>query len=227
MLPLGRSRSGRFDPDAQTRETSSSRPDFILDFTLSAVAIVMLSGCATYVTPPKSVPDPRPAFLLDHGRHTSLVLSTPTGSMVRYAYGDWRFYADQDTSFRSGAAALFLRTPATLARRELPGPPEEEVLRRQLQVGVQEIHVLTVSGALANRLREELDALHALEPERHQYVAVYDLVFAPHPEPYTLWNNSNTRVAEWLRSLGAEVRGVALWPQWRIEPPGEEPGERE
>ena len=227
MSPLQRSSPGRGHrgvPDNEQHRTGSRH---ILEITLIMGFILMLTGCATHVSPPKSVPDPRPVFILDHGRHTSLVLSTPTGSLVRYAYGDWRYYADEDTSLRSGLAALFLRTPATLARRELPGPPEEGILLRQLRVGVQELHVLTVSGASADRLREELDALHALEPERHQYVAVYDLVFAAHPEPYTLWNNSNTKVAEWLRSLGAEVRGVALWPRWKIEEPGGQPRLRE
>jgi hypothetical protein len=219
---LGRGNRGIPDKERLLRGSSG-----ILETALSIYVILMLTGCATHVSPPKSVPDPRPVFILDHGRHTSLVLVTPAGSMVRYAYGDWRFYADEDTSLRSGLAALILRTPATLARRELPGPPEEAILLHQLRVGVQEIHVLAVSGARADRLREELDALHALEPERHQYVAVYDFVFAPHPEPYTLWNNSNTKVAEWLRSLGAEVSGVALWPRWKVENPREEPKKRE
>ncbi|AHF00082.1 DUF2459 domain-containing protein [Thioalkalivibrio paradoxus] len=168
--------------------------------------------------------DPRAVFLLDHGRHTSLVVATPAGSMVRYAYGDWRFYADQDMRIGSALAALFLRTPATLARRELRGPPEEPALLAQLRVGVQAVYPLRVSGADADRLRDELDALHARKPERHRYVAMYDLVFAPHPEPYTWRNNSNTRVAQWLRALGAEVRGPALLSRWQLIEPQGEPG---
>jgi len=158
-------------------------------------------------------------FVVDHGRHTSLVLVTDAGDMVRYAYGDWRYYADQDTRLRSGVAALFWRTPSTLARRELAGPPEETVLLTRLRVGVQTIHLLEVRGADADRLRAELDALHVQGAERHQYVALYDLVFAPHPEPYTWRNNSAIKIGEWLEELGVEVKGPALVSRWEVLPP--------
>lgn len=158
-------------------------------------------------------------FVLDHGRHTSLVLATDTGDMVRYAYGDWRYYAERDTRLRSGLAALFCRTPSTLARRELAGPPEETVLLGRLRVGVQTLHLLEVPGEDADRLRAELDALHAQGVDRHLHVGAYDLVFAPHPEPYTWRNNSATKIGEWLEAMGVVVRGPALVSRWEVVPP--------
>lgn len=203
-------------PSATTR--------FFLEVTLSMALIVMVSGCGTTVVqPPRDPPEPRPVFLLDHGRHTSLVVSTDTGQMVRYAYGDWRYYADGDTRLRSGLAALFCRTPATLARRELAGPPEEMAILRQLRVGVEQIHPLAVPGANADRLREELDALHARGEAEHLYVPEYDLVFAPYPEPYTWRNNSARKVAEWLRALDVEVKGLALISRWEVIEPEDGP----
>lgn len=183
--------------------------------------MLLVNGCGTtLVQAPQDAPDPRPVFLLDHGRHTSLVLSTEAGQLVRYAYGDWRYYAERDTRLRSGAAALFCSTPATLARRELSGPPEEAMVLRQLRVGVEKIHPLTVAGANADRLQKELDSLHAQGESQHLYVPEYDLVFAPYPEPYTWRNNSATKVAEWLGTLDVEVRGPALISRWEVVPPG-------
>jgi hypothetical protein len=191
-----------------------------LEITLSICFLILLTGCGTtYLQPPLNPPDPRAVFVVDHGRHTSLVIATEAGSLVRYAYGDWRYYADQDTRLRAGASALFCRTPSTLARRELQGPAEKAALLAQMQVGVQVIHALEVGGADADRLRTQLDALHAQEADRHQYVAVYDLVFAPYPEPYTWKNNSATKIARWLDEIGVEVKGLALVARWKVVAP--------
>jgi len=203
--------------DCSFRKTGYRR---ILETTLIFSLLLFLSGCGTtYLQPPVDPPEPRAVFVVDHGRHTSLVLVTDTGDMVRYAYGDWRYYADQDTRLRSGFAALFCRTPSTLARRDLEGPPEEAVLLARLRVGVQTIHLLEVRGSDADRLRAELDALHAQGADQHQYVAVYDLVFAPHPEPYTWRNNSATKIGEWLEAMEVLVKGPALVSRWEVVRP--------
>lgn len=203
---------------AQRRVTPYRGPLLVLECALIAVLIHLLSGCSTtLITQEAEAADPRPVFLLDHGRHTSLVVGTAEGTMVRYAYGDWRFYADQDMRLRAGLAALLWPTPAALARRELSGPSDEVTLLSRLRVGVRGVYGLQVPGHAADKLQQKLDEIHGREPEKHQYVEVYDFVFAPHPEPYTFFNNSNTKVAQWLRSMDVEVRGPALLSLWRLE----------
>jgi hypothetical protein len=158
-------------------------------------------------------------FLIDHGRHSSLVISTDRGDLVRYAYGDWRYYADQDTSLRSGARALLWPTPATQARGELEGPPEYDRLRSQLRVGVETIYAFEVAGMEADRLMGELDDLHTQGEPLHQYVPAYDMTFAPHPEPYTWANNSARMIARWVEQLGVQVDGWALVASWDVVTP--------
>jgi hypothetical protein len=188
---------------------------------LTAAAVALfLTGCVTTVlTPPQNPDNPRTVFLIDHGRHSSLVISTDGGELVRYAYGDWRYYADQDTSIASGAAALFWPTPATLARGELKGPADVDTLRGQLRVGVQEIHVFEVAGVDADRVAQYLDELHLDGVADHTYVAAYDMVFAPHPEPYTWRNNSASVLADWVEEMGVEVRGLGLVASWEVATP--------
>ena len=189
-----------------------------------ALAVGVLIGTSSFVTscitttlqPPADPVNPRAVFLIDHGRHSSLVISRSDGELVRYAYGDWRYYADQDTSLASGAAALFWPTPATLARAELNGPAEIEVLRGQLRVGVQDIHVFDVSGEAADRVAAELDSLHVQGVLEHQYVPAYDMTFAPHPTPYTWLSNSASVLASWLEQMGVEVEGPQLFASWRV-----------
>ncbi|MFP4614622.1 MAG: hypothetical protein ACLFRB_02015 [Thiohalorhabdus sp.] len=187
-------------------------------------AFLLLAGCATGVTPPASpVEDPRRVFLLDHGWHASLVLTTPEGDLVRYAYGDWRYYAERDTSLGSGLAALFRATPATLGRRELPGPSDPGVVCRRVRVPVETLFPLEVSGARVDALRNRLDRRHAEGAEGHKYVPAYDLTFAPLSESYRLPTTSNSRVARWLRSLGAEVTETPLLSHWTLGGPDAEP----
>jgi hypothetical protein len=182
--------------------------------------VLVLTGClTTTLEPPETPENPRTVFLIDHGRHSSLVISSDRGDLVRYAYGDWRYYADQDTSLRSGARALLWPTPATLARGELEGPPELAVLRSQLRVGVETIYAFEVAGDDADWLQAHLDNLHEQGVELHQYVPAYDMTFSPHPEPYTWANNSATMMGRWVRQLGVEVNGWALVASWDVEAP--------
>jgi hypothetical protein len=182
--------------------------------------VLFLTGCVTTTLETPDKPEnPRTVFLIDHGRHSSLVLSTEDGDLIRYAYGDWRYYADQDTSLSSGAAALLWETPATLARGELEGPPELAVLKSQLRVGVEDTYGFEVSGADADSLREQLDDLFSQGASEHQYVGAYDMTFSPHPEPYTWRNNSATMIGRWMSQLGVGVKGWSLVASWEVVGP--------
>jgi hypothetical protein len=186
-----------------------------LSLTIAVMSFV--TGCTTTTLhPPTQSVEPRVVFVIDHGRHSNLVISRGDGELIRYAYGDWRYYADQDTSLASGAAALLWPTAATLARGELSGPAEVDVLRGQLRVGVEEILVFEVSGLDADRVAGQLDALHLEGESEHQYVPAYDMTFAPHPTPYTWVNNSASVLAGWLEELGVEVEGPRLFASWQV-----------
>jgi hypothetical protein len=92
-------------------------------FILFAIAPM---GCTTKVIPPANLAEPRKVFLLDHGRTPSLVLTTDDGTMVRYVYGDWRFYALMETGPLSAVAAVLWPTRGTLGRDEMAGPATPE-----------------------------------------------------------------------------------------------------
>jgi hypothetical protein len=179
--------------------------------------MVWLCGCAATVSCPEMGEDPRPVFLLDHGRHATLVLGRADGRLVRYSYGDWRYYAEADTRLRQGVAALLWRTPAALGRRELDAAPTQPELRRALRVGVEEILELEAAGAAVDALLRNLDATFFDARAHLHYNALYDLEFVPHPRAYWFWYNSNHMVADWLRGLGCAVRGGTLLSNWRSE----------
>ncbi|OOG23302.1 hypothetical protein B1C78_11765 [Thioalkalivibrio denitrificans] len=179
-------------------------------------ALWLLAGCGTTVViPPESPPDPVPVFLLDHGRHTSLVLPAPDGTMTRYAYGDWRFYAERETGLGRAVAAVMWPTEAALGRRHLPGPPTESAVRAHVRVGIQEIHHFSVDAARAAALRRRLDDIFEAGVVRE--TPEVDLSFVAYPRSYSLRNNSNAVIADWLIELGAGVNRRPIWAGWRVE----------
>lgn len=178
---------------------------------------MLVTGCAATVRCPEPPGPGAPVFLLDHGRHASLVLPDPHGYLVRYAYGDRRWYADMDTGIGPGAAALFRRTPAVLGRRDLHVEPEPQQVVAALRIVVEAIHTLRVDADALDRLRTELELLFFEDFDAMRYNDAYDLEFVPHPRDYTGGNNSNHMVAEWLHELGCEVTGSPLVSNWNIQ----------
>jgi hypothetical protein len=184
---------------------------------LTLIGLLFLSAFApTVLIAPSSVMDQRTVFVIDHGTHSSLAIETGSGAMIRYAYGDKRYYATRDTSLQSGAAALLWPTPSTLGRGELLGPASKENLESQLRVVVQVIYRLEVQGSKADELIAKLDAIHVAGKAQHIVVPAYGLVFAPHPESYFWANNSSSIIAGWLRELGVGVFGWGLLASWSV-----------
>lgn len=188
---------------------------------LGIVALAMFallgSGCARVTvvapTPPES---PVAVFLLDHGRHSSLVLPIGQGGMVRYSYGDWEFYALRRTGLSTALAALLGPTQAALGRKQLAGPLTEAAVRRQLRIGIEYVFEISVELAAALQLQAQLETLFEAGRAGLIYSAEMDVEFVPHPVPYTLGHNSNRVVGEWLEALGCTVEGRALWSRWRV-----------
>ncbi|MBK1629716.1 hypothetical protein CKO31_02965 [Thiohalocapsa halophila] len=185
-----------------------------------AIALMglVLAGCGGKVMAPalNGTQDARPVFLIDHGRHANLVLTRADGTMVRYLYGDWRWYAKGDTGVLRTLPTLFAATPSALGRQVLTGPATAASIRRQVRREIQGLHRLTAAGARIDRLDRRLR--HYFERQRKQahYNAALAVEFVPGERPYTLFGNSNHVVAEWLEALGIRVRGNPVFGGWRI-----------
>lgn len=185
----------------------------------TAVGLVLLFVSfftPTYIYPPKNLIEPRGVFVIDHGTHSSLAIENSRQQLIRYAYGDFRYYALRDTGLSSGAAALLFPTPATLGRAEIKGGASLENLSEQLVVAVEVIYQLEVEASAADQLISKLDSIHLIEREKHVDVPAYGLVFAPHPDDYFWAHNSSTIVADWLRDMRVELLGWGLIASWGL-----------
>jgi hypothetical protein len=181
------------------------------------VASALLAGCVgTIATSHEAGPETRPVFLLDHGRHSTLLLSRADGSLVRYLYGDWRWYAEGDIGILRAVPTLFAPTPSALGRQILSGPSTDAAIRDQVRMRILALYRLPAARQRIDRLDRRLEGYFERLRDQAYYNAGYAVEFVPGQDPYTLSNNSNHVVAGWLGELGIDVRGNPVFGNWRV-----------
>ncbi len=186
-----------------------------------AAGLLLAQACTTVIVPPAAPAEPLPVFVIDHGRHASLVLPLGDEGMVRYSYGEWDYYARVKTGVGDASAAVLWPTQAGLGRRELTGLPGMSGVRRQVH-GIEQLHRVIVESSKIERLRDQLDSIHEANSETLIYNSAYNLEFVHHPTGYWALHNSNQAVAAWLEALGCLVEGAAVFSKWALKPPGRE-----
>lgn len=187
-------------------------------FLLTLAALFAFVSCTTTVIPPASVTEPEIVMLVTHGKSSSLLLPDGNERAVRWAFGDWRYYAEGETGPRATIAAALIPTPAALGRQVVdPAPDAANELIDSLRIGVDEAFPIRVERTAVARLQARLSSIFEANRETLLYNPGPRLEFIRHPQPYTLVNSSNRKVAEWLRELGCAIDGVPLLSRWRVE----------
>lgn len=190
----------------------------------AAVSLPVLGGCAATIIPPENPPDPRPAFVLDHGRHTTLVVVDSGGRPVRYAFGELGWYTDGDIGIFRGMGAMLLPASGTLGRRVLEGPPSASNVLQRVGVNVENLYCIAVAGERADRLQRVLNMVFDENLATARYHSGWNLEFVEHPQDYWFGQTSNQAVENWLVELGSEVKGVTAFANWKVQqPPGPAP----
>ena len=128
----------------------------------AALALVLFvqTGCVTVVTPPDPavLQEPTTVYLVDHQRHSSLMLplgETEGGVLREYAYGEWAWFAENSTSALRVPGVLFLPNQGALGRADHAAVAGPEELRARN--GFEAVHELRVEAADVRALLERLD----------------------------------------------------------------------
>ncbi|WP_018876103.1 hypothetical protein [Thioalkalivibrio sp. ALE31] len=188
---------------------------------LAVLSLWLLQGCAAVTLQPPDDPEgPVTVALLDHGRHSSLILPAGRpGAWLRYSYGDWVFYVERRTGPLQGISGLLVPTRAALGRQVLTGHELGPSSLGQLRVPLADFYLLTVPGARVEVLRDELEGIWQAGYDERKTSPEWDMAFVEHPEAYTLRNNSNRMVARWLTALDVEVSRAPILSNWQTESP--------
>jgi hypothetical protein len=178
------------------------------------VLTAALTGCSTTIIQPEIIHEPREVFIIDHGHTSSLVIPASDG-LLRYAYGDWAYYALRKNDIWHGIAALLWPTQGALGRGALTGPQTAPNIRQQVG-NIGALHTVRVEHARVTAFRRRMEELFRSRADTEVENVPYGMRFVYHPRSYTYWWNSNHAVASWLRELGCETRGLSFHAAWRV-----------
>ena len=182
---------------------------FLLVGVVVIVAATSFSGCTTSIISPADPADPVSVFVLDYGRHSSLLLpDTGTQALVEYAYGDWNWFASDRSEWYDVFPTLFWPTRGALGQRRLYVESNAESVLRVFPC--ERVLKVTVSAQKANDLSAELHSQFEQHSDTLRYQPLYDLSFVHSETAFHLFHNCNHILADWLRELGCEVRGPAM-----------------
>ena len=171
------------------------------------VIFCTVAGCANRVVPPEHVADPVAVYIVDYGRHSSLLLPSGQGRVSEFAYGDWEWFASNSTAWTHAIKALFFSAGATIGRRELD-ESRGGMAGLLSRVGAARLVRISVERSRAEALREKLKRRWDRGRETMVYNPLAELFLVRDAESYALWHNCNHETARWLRELGCSVWGL-------------------
>ena len=178
--------------------------------------VVMVGGCSTTVIPPEHPPDPVSVYVTDYGRHSSVLLPDPRGHLTEFAYGDWNWFALRQTDSGSAMRALFFSKDSTLGRRQLAVDDRDDV--DHITRATKAVHVARIEAARdrVEALLERLDTFYQGHIDTVTYSPNSQLWFVRYPGHYGVFHNCNHVTAGWLRELGCEVHGTAMFSKFTV-----------
>jgi len=200
------------------RRSRILRARIILVFLITVILLGSV-GCQTTIVPPSDLHDPTSVFVIDYGRHCSLILPREEQSMlIEYAYGDWNWFALDKSTGLAVLPTLFWPSRGALGRWPWNLEPDLEVLR--WHIVCEQVLEITVESDRVTELLAQLDARYETHIDTMLYQPVYRLKFVHDDASYCVLHNCNHALADWLRRLDCKVYGFAMFADFRVRRPG-------
>jgi hypothetical protein len=171
---------------------------------LLVLLLVLLFGFVrrrSQVRPPPPTADSVVVRVLATGLHSGLLLPCGGGNVVEYGYGEWGWYArDESAWWRAPAIALF-PSQGAIGRRYVR---EEDLATTGGKYGGGTLAPVRVPRAAVEALVAKLDLAFATGGEPY-HNELYDMDFVKCPARFHLFHECHDATAEWLRELGCDV----------------------
>lgn len=186
--------------------------------TLIVVSALGMQGCTTTIRPPANPENPVSVYVIDYGRHASLLLPRDDFHGLReYAYGDWSWFALARDGVLDVLPTLFLPTQGSLGRWDWDIEADIEHIERL--VLCEEILEIRVARNDARALLAELDSRYESHLDTQIESDLYQLLFVHDDEPYYVFNSCNLVLIRWLKSLDCKIEGYPILADFRIAEP--------
>jgi hypothetical protein len=209
--------------------------EFVSDFgfRISCLFISMmlfLSGCtSTKVIPPVRPQEPVTVYLTDYGRHSSVLIPSINGGgdYDEWAFGDYEFFAKGDTRWWVAIRAMLHSPQATLGRRQIKNASmvSQESLMKALG-DCRRLMRFEASRVRAEALELQLDTQFRNGAAKPLYSSYSTLYHVPDSQPYWVLHNCNHVTAHWLRRLGCEICGPAIYSNFKLAEISPQPAAR-
>lgn len=184
-------------------------------FPIRLVFLLALVGCTTTIVPPRSPDSPVPVYVVDHGRHSSLLFSQiDPARMIEYTYGEWAWFAQNEAGSARFAPTLFWPTQGTLGRRSISIEADVATVRARFKNEL--VYPVFVSRAKRDALLRKLDVEFHARIDTRFYQPAFETEFVHSDEDFHAFNNCNHATRAWLRELGCEARWGGVWAKFRL-----------
>jgi len=176
--------------------------------------LVTLIFSPTVIIPPTEPVEPVTVYVVDYGFHSRLILPDRTGKLIKYAYGDWQYFALQNRDVLTTLKALLIPTQGTLNREKLSNLNTlREIAEAQRRVNLLEVEVaqekmLKLREKLEDRFYQNIDSKITYNGDRSQFVK--------DDQDYTMFYNSNHQVVKWLEAMECKVKGIIILPSFQV-----------
>ena len=185
---------------------------------LCTAIITFNTACTVTVIPPVNPLHPTVVYLCDYGVHSSLLLPVAPGRYVEYLYGDWDWAALCKTGWLNALHAIFWSNQAALGRRYLdrpagetmpipPGNPKSETPITVNDEGCQNVLIEMAARWENDRV------VHSDSP-----AVVTDFWYVKDDQHYNWLHDCNLSTADLLKEMGCQIRGYAIWSDFKIKP---------
>ena len=150
------------------------------------------------VRPPPPVADSVVVRLLATGLHSGLLLPCGGGNVVEYGYGEWGWYARDETGWLRAPMIALLPSQGAIGRRYLR---EEDLAATGGTYGTATVAPIRVPRSATEKLVARLDLEFATGGDVY-HNELYDMDFVKCAERFHLLHECHDATAGWLRELG-------------------------
>jgi hypothetical protein len=182
---------------------------------LRLALLLALAGCTTTIVPPRKPAAPVPVYVVDHGRHSSLLFSRDDPrQMTEYTYGEWGWFAQNDTGCARSVPTLFWPTQGTLGRRTLSLKSDDASVRARFKDEL--VYPVLVARSKRDALLRKLDAEFQARIDTRYYQPAFETEFVYADDNFHAFNNCNHATRQWLRELGCSTKWGGVWAKFRL-----------